>query len=108
MTYVCPVCGYDKMHEAPYYSNGDASFDLCLCCGFQFGVDDDVEIENGKFLTRKESHVLYRDNWIKDGAKVFSSDAFDTNLDRGESLGRELLEKQLHTIHIQLEKRMES
>lgn len=103
MTYVCPVCGYDKMQETSYYSNGDASFELCLCCGFQFGVDDDVEIEDDKFLTRTEAHALYRDKWIKDGAKVFSSDAFKAGPGEGEHLGKELLTKQLHTIHIKIE-----
>lgn len=49
MKYTCSVCGYAQMDDVAYDENGDASFELCSCCGFQFGVDDDVEIEDGIF-----------------------------------------------------------
>jgi len=103
MTYTCPVCGYDQMDDVAYYKNGDASFELCSCCGFQFGVDDDVEIEDGIFLSRSETHELYRSNWIEEGAKVFSPDAFKRGQAKGEPLAKTVLEKQLQRIHIMLE-----
>jgi len=91
------------MDDVVYYENGDASFELCSCCGFQFGVDDDVEIEDGNFLSRSEAHDLYRANWLKDGAKIFSDYAFERGQAKGEPLARTALEKQLRAIHIRLE-----
>ena len=103
MKYTCPVCGYNRMDDVAYYENGDASFELCFCCGFQFGVDDDVEIEDGIFLSRSEAHDLYRSNWLKDGAKIFSDYAFTPDQDAGEPLERMILQKQLRRMHIKLE-----
>lgn len=103
MKHTCPVCGYDQMDDDAYYENGDASFELCSCCSFQFGVDDDVEIEDGIFLSRSEAHDLYRSNWIEEGAKVFSDYAFTPDQDAGEPLERMILQKQLRRIHIKLE-----
>ncbi|KTR62555.1 hypothetical protein RSA42_00060 [Exiguobacterium indicum] len=103
MKYTCPVCGYDRMDDVAYYENGDASFELCSCCGFQFVVDDDVEIEDGIFLSRSEAHDLYRSNWLKDGAKIFSPHAFKTMQDAGDYLERTILQKQLQRIHITLD-----
>ena len=41
MTYVCPVCGFDQLEEPPYSAAGAGLFEICPCCGFQFGVTDD-------------------------------------------------------------------
>jgi hypothetical protein len=60
---VCPVCGYDKLAELPY-NNGNASFEICSCCGFQFGFDDD----DGNY-----SFKSYRDEWINRGFPVFNA-----------------------------------
>mgnify|MGYP006899960767 FL=1 len=63
---VCPVCGYDGLEEPPYANYSDpstGSFEICSCCGFQFGVDD---------LDKGISHTEYRDQWIKNGAKWYS------------------------------------
>ena len=103
MKHTCPVCGYDQMNDDAYYENGDASFELCSCCGFQFGVEDDVEIDDGIFLSRSEAHDLYRANWLKDGAKIFSDYAFERGTGKGEPLARTALKKQLRAIHIRLE-----
>lgn len=103
MKYTCSVSGYAQMDDVAYDENGHASFELCSCCGFQFGVDDDVEIEDGIFLSRSETHDLYRANWLKEGAKVFSPYAFKPGPGKGEPLARTALEKQLRAIHIRLE-----
>lgn len=57
-THTCPVCGNDKLKSKPYqnmppispalyeaqppYENlwGKASYEVCGCCGFEFGNDD--------------------------------------------------------------------
>ncbi len=41
MTYVCPVCGFENLEEEPRDGAGEASFEICKSCGFQFGVTDD-------------------------------------------------------------------
>jgi hypothetical protein len=63
--YVCPVCGYDQLDESPYINNDvtTGSFEICSCCGFQFGVDD---------LDKGISHQEYREEWIAGGAIWFS------------------------------------
>jgi hypothetical protein len=61
--YTCPVCGFNKLEESPY-DNGSASFEICSCCGFQFGFDDDDQ---------GYSFESYREDWIKRGFPFFSS-----------------------------------
>ena len=43
MNYSCPVCGFDKLEEPPYSPSGHGLFEICPCCGFQYGVTDDNE-----------------------------------------------------------------
>jgi len=54
--YICPVCGYDKLDEPPYDEHGCSSFDICPCCGVEFGYDD--------FAT---PHSVLRDKWVENG-----------------------------------------
>ncbi|NOU93104.1 hypothetical protein GC093_07655 [Paenibacillus sp. LMG 31456] len=60
MDFICPVCGYDELKQPPYDEKGNESFDVCLCCGFEFGVDD--------MLFTFEA---YRKEWLSNGAKWF-------------------------------------
>ncbi len=59
---ICPVCGYDRLDEPAYDSLHRGSFGICSCCGFQFGVDDD---------DKGFTHISYRNQWMKNGAKWF-------------------------------------
>jgi hypothetical protein len=52
--FFCPVCYYDKMREAP------ADFNICECCGTEFGNDDEVY-----------THADLRADWIARGANWF-------------------------------------
>lgn len=38
--YICPICGYDRLDEPAYDENSLGSFDICPCCGNEFGFDD--------------------------------------------------------------------
>lgn len=60
--FICPVCGYDRLKEAPYNEYGDPSYEICSCCGFEFGFDD-----SSQKITFKE----YRKNWIDNGFRYF-------------------------------------
>ena len=41
MKHTCPICGWPELHEPPRNDFGGASFEICPCCGFEFGFDDD-------------------------------------------------------------------
>ena len=64
MKYLCPVCGWPELHGAPRSVSGGASFELCPCCGFEFGVDDD---------DRGVTYAQARATWIADGMKWWSA-----------------------------------
>ncbi len=61
---LCPVCGY------PFEGTSDVpledSFDICSCCGFEFGFDDGI---NG------DTYESYRDRWIANGCKWWTKRA---------------------------------
>lgn len=58
----CRVCGFDQGVE-PWGEDGETpSFDICCCCGVQFGYEDCKEIGVREF----------RQEWINNGAKWFT------------------------------------
>ncbi len=59
----CPVCAYPKLEEPPHAPSGGGSYEICPCCGFQFGVDDD-----DKGITFDQA----REKWVKGGMKWHS------------------------------------
>jgi len=54
MKYQCPVCFYDGLPYPPI------DYHICLCCGTEFGSDDD-----------DFSHAQLREMWIASGAGWF-------------------------------------
>ena len=64
MAYLCPICNYDGLYEKPYDDQGFGSDEICPCCGFQFGLDDYPNKEDGQEKWRKE--------WIEKGCPWFS------------------------------------
>lgn len=70
--YICPVCGFNQLEEVPYDKDGNPSYEICSCCGFEFGFDDGSEgysIEN------------YRTKWIRDGCNWFNLESKPKNWD---------------------------
>jgi hypothetical protein len=61
--HTCPVCGYPGLGEAPRAKSGGGSYEICPCCGYQFGVDDD---------DRRISHAAHRNAWVKGGLNWWS------------------------------------
>jgi len=55
---ICPVCGYDKLEGIPYDEYGYPMYEICSCCGFEFGFDDESE---------GMSFEEYRKKWIEEG-----------------------------------------
>jgi hypothetical protein len=58
----CPVCGYDELREPAYDCFGDPSFEICPCCGIEFGYED-----------ASRSHESLRNDWIAKGMHWHSS-----------------------------------
>lgn len=54
MSYTCPVCLYVEMPYPP------ADYDICPCCGTEFGNDD-----------ADFSYEQLRERWIRSGARWF-------------------------------------
>lgn len=57
----CPVCGYTGLEEAAYDEQGCPSFDICPCCGTEFGYDDHAE-----------AHAELRRKWVEGGMRWWS------------------------------------
>jgi len=60
MNHKCPVCGYAKLKEVPRTRAGGGSYEICLSCGFQFGVSDDDQ---------GFTYKLWREKWRAEGMK---------------------------------------
>lgn len=54
----CPVCGFDGLEAPPRGRAGGGSFEICPCCGFQFGVTDD---------DRGITPAVWRAAWVRNG-----------------------------------------
>lgn len=54
---VCPVCGFSGLKNEPYEGTVP-SYEICPCCGFEFGFDD---------YSEGWTHEQYRDKWIQSG-----------------------------------------
>jgi hypothetical protein len=84
MKYTCPCCGYLGLAALPYagasgtglirgltapYSKhfGFPSYEVCPCCGFEFGNDDDPGTSSPSTFEQ------YLSDWIADGARWFDS-----------------------------------
>jgi hypothetical protein len=61
-TFNCRVCGLDQGFEPWGEDDETPTFDICSCCGVQFGYQDCNEIYVKKF----------REDWLKKEAKWFT------------------------------------
>jgi hypothetical protein len=83
--FICPCCGYSGLEQLAYqhleseklpvspdldipYSKhfGKPSYEVCDCCGYEFGNDDDPGTAEG------ESFKKYREEWVAAGCKWFN------------------------------------
>lgn len=65
MEFTCPICRYAGLYEAPYDERGYGSYEICPCCGFEFGLDEGTD--------REAAFVAWRAQWLRDGCPWFSS-----------------------------------
>jgi len=59
----CPSCGYCYLKLPPHRNPGGASYEICPCCGIQFGYDDD---------DRGITYAQWLEDWIVKGMPWFS------------------------------------
>lgn len=64
LNYTCPVCGWPEMEEPAYDEFGSSSFEICRCCGTQFGYQD-----------ARRTHAELRAEWISGGMRWSSKAA---------------------------------
>jgi hypothetical protein len=80
----CPVCNFVGLEEKPYdvwpppkgmalappYQTllGSPSYEVCVCCGFEFGNDDNPGTAD------PVSFAEYRAEWESQGRPVFSAE----------------------------------
>lgn len=60
----CSVCGYPGLKQPPRSKSGGPSDQICPCCGFHFGYDDDA---------RGISYETWRIAWTNEGMRWFST-----------------------------------
>jgi len=60
--YICPVCGFGGLKEAPYDRQNSPSYEICPCCGFEFGFDEEIG---------QDAFLAFRRRWIEQGALWF-------------------------------------
>ena len=60
-SYICPVCGFTGLTVPPYDELDCPSYEICPCCGTEFGYDD-----------ASLTHAELRKRWIQDGMKWYS------------------------------------
>jgi hypothetical protein len=63
MSHRCSVCGYLGLEHPPRGGDGGGSLEICPCCGFQHGFDDD---------DRSVTPEAWRSEWIKGGLRWWS------------------------------------
>jgi hypothetical protein len=97
--HVCPSCGYRGL-DCPPYANmpappwlgpeppysmhyGDPSYDVCDCCGFEYGNDDEPLLG-----VRGSSFEEYRREWIGRGCPWFDVDKRPKSWSLSEQLSR--------------------
>lgn len=79
----CLVCGFGGLFEEPYSgSELSPSDEICPCCGFQYGFDD-----NGRISS--DAHVKWRERWKAGGMRWWSSNV--DRMPRGWSGEKQLL-----------------
>lgn len=106
-TYICPVCGYDGLDEEPYGKNFNPSYNICECCGFEYGYSEDHDVDLGYILAPNEMKEaifqLYRKQWIEGGAVVRFPDDYPTKYQKNGIVKPEMLIKQLRRLNIDLD-----
>lgn len=66
--YKCPICGFSELHEPPYDDDDCPSFEICPCCGSEFGYDDAAP----SLEKRSQKWYVLREKWVSEGMSWYS------------------------------------
>ncbi len=72
----CRVCGLDQWEPPWGNNNSSPSYQICVCCGVQFGLEDET----------LEQIIEYRKNWLATGATWFNQQQKPDDWDLDEQL----------------------
>ncbi len=61
--FICPVCGFPELTEPAYDKYGCSSFNICPCCGVEFGYQDATSSK----ADLPKRHAALRTTWIAGG-----------------------------------------
>lgn len=106
--YNCLICGYKGLIQNPL-SDGEyqKNFDICSCCGFEYGYSEDHDVKLGFIVTPdhliEAAFQLYRKQWIEAGMKITQPEAIPEEFKNGDFLKFEVLVKQLKSINLNTE-----
>lgn len=77
--FTCPICGFNNL-DKPAWDPVEKTpgFDICPCCGCEFGYDD----------ATPQAGERYRLSWIKKGAEWFVPHLKPSNWNLQEQLSR--------------------
>lgn len=76
MKNICPVCGFPDLDEPAYHSDLGGSYEICPCCGTEFGYDD-----------AGSSIPELRQRWKDNGCRWWSSSSPPINWNPALQLG---------------------
>ena len=77
--HMCPVCGFDGLQEPPYDEHNAPSYEICPCCGFEFGFDEAFS---------QDTFDSFRQKWLKSGAQWFTPELKPKTWDLKKQLSR--------------------
>jgi hypothetical protein len=60
--YLCPVCGFLGLKEPAFNQQNIPSYEICPCCGFEFGFDGN---------NNQETFAAFRKRWLEKGGQWF-------------------------------------
>ncbi|MCY7886004.1 hypothetical protein MOA93_12970 [Bacillus spizizenii] len=106
--YSCLICGYKGLSQNPLYKGEyRKTFDICPCCGFEFGYSEDHDVRLGFIVTPdhliEAAFQLYRKQWIESGMKIAHPEDIPEQLKNGGCLTFEVLLKQLKNLNLDIE-----
>ncbi|MFP4957785.1 hypothetical protein ACI43K_07425 [Bacillus subtilis] len=106
--YSCLICGYKGLIQNPLYKGEyQKTFDICPCCGFEFGYSEDHNVRLGFIVTPdhliEAAFQLYRKQWIESGMVIAHPEDIPEELKNGNCLKFEVLLKQLKKLNLDIE-----
>ncbi|MDO7346588.1 hypothetical protein Q5O02_10695 [Bacillus stercoris] len=106
--YSCLICGYKGLIQNPLYKGEyQKTFDICPCCGFEFGYSEDHDVRLGFIVTPdhliEAAFQLYRKQWIESGMEIAHPEDIPEELKNGGCLKFDVLLEQLKNLNLDIE-----